>query len=117
MDKALIKKLRLKEGQSFLVINAPKNYLNIHDLDELNIQINEQIYRDNYDVIQIFITQKAHIAENIKVLNSLLSSKTTFWISYPKKNSGIISDLSMTHWDELNAYLIFAVRLAGSRSP
>jgi hypothetical protein len=40
----------------------------------------------------------------MQVIAPLLRSATIFWISYPKRNSGMESDMKMGSWDELAGY-------------
>jgi hypothetical protein len=58
----------------------------------------------NFDGIQLFVKRKKELAASLKIIVALLKHDTIFWISYPKKSSGIESDLKMGSWDELIPY-------------
>lgn len=101
MDAALIKKLKLKAGNKFLVLNAPKNYLIPSQLKNEGITFSEEANKQTYDVIQVFITHKNQIIPQLTALKAYQHGKSIIWASYPKKDSGIDTDLSMNYWDEL----------------
>src|ERR1700744_4719272 len=99
----LAKKLLIKPGKSWLFYNSPDNYLDL--LSPLPEGAEAKFKVAGYfDGIQLFIKSKAELVESLKVIAPLLKPDTIFWISYPKKSSGIVSDLKMGDWQELEAY-------------
>jgi hypothetical protein len=94
-------KLRVKPGTHWLFFNAPANYLNILEPlpDEVNISF-EPV--GHFDGIQLFIKNIDELSSSLKILMPVLKNDTIFWVTYPKKNSGIDSGLEMMgNWDEL----------------
>jgi len=53
------------------------------------------------------------LKNNLELISTMLKPDTIFWITYPKKNSGIPSDLEMMRsWDELEKYGLTGVAAA-----
>lgn len=101
MENALLKKLKVKADDHFLVINAPEGYFeylksfhtNIYSIHENLVQVN---------VLQIFVTLSIQLVVEIKKLTAIIKPETKIWISYPKKSTGIFTDLGMMNsWQEL----------------
>jgi hypothetical protein len=97
---ALAKKLQIKPGKKWLIYNAPKGYLK--SLEPLPENVRCSIAaKGEFDGIQLFAKNKAELAESLKVIAPLLKPDTIFWIAYPKRNSGMESDMRMGDWDEM----------------
>lgn len=104
MENSLLKKLQVKEGSTVLIINSPDNYLSFLEPIPNTVKIAFSA-EGEYDVIQLFIYNSSQLKEELDWLIKHLKSKGVLWITYPKKSSGIVSDLSMmSSWDELEKY-------------
>jgi len=97
----LSKKLQIKSGKHWLLFNAPANYLTI--LEPLPGKVNVSFEPNgNFDGIQLFIKNINELASTLNVLMPILKEDTIFWVTYPKKSSGLDSGLDMMgNWDEL----------------
>lgn len=96
---ALVKKLLIKPNSRWLLQNAPANYLEglspLPDGAELIFNTG-----GGFNGIQLFVTNSTELASELKVITPLLKADTIFWIIYPKKSSGIQTDLEMmSSWD------------------
>jgi hypothetical protein len=98
------KKLQVKPGKRWLFYQAPENYLaTIEPMPEgtdavLNLG-------GDLDGVQLFVTNSTELKERLKIIMPVLKPDTIFWITYPKKSSGIPSDLEMmSGWDEVETY-------------
>jgi hypothetical protein len=98
------KKLLIKAGKRWLFYKAPANYLAI--LEPLPQGVNAEFAPEgNFDGIQLFVIDSKDIIASLKIIAPLLTPDTIFWITYPKKSSGIKSDLEMMgSWDEPTKY-------------
>jgi len=106
------KKLLIKPGKSWLFYKAPENYLaTLEPLPEgAKAEFNPE---GIFDGIQLFVINSADLVAGLKVITPLLNPGTVFWITYPKKSSGIESDLEMTgSWTELAVYNLRTVAAA-----
>ena len=108
----LAKKLQLKPCKHWLLFNAPANYLaSLEPLPE-GATISYQA-KGNFDGVQLFVKNSAELIAELKVIVPVLKPDTVFWIIYPKKSSGIKSDLEMmSSWDEPAKYGLGGVAAA-----
>jgi hypothetical protein len=109
---SLAKKLQVKPGKSWLLFNAPVNYLALLEpLPEGTMVAYEA--KGTFDGVQLFVKDSAELVANLKVIAPVLKPDTVFWIIYPKKSSGIKSDLEMmSSWDEPAKYGLGGVAAA-----
>ncbi|SDD90894.1 Bacteriocin-protection, YdeI or OmpD-Associated [Mucilaginibacter pineti] len=100
----LAKKLLIKPTSRWLLYNAPANYLDsLSPLpDDAELVFNTG---GNFNGIQLFVTDSAELAAELKVIVPLLKTDTVFWIIYPKKTSNIPTNLAMMgSWTEPEVY-------------
>jgi len=109
----IAKKLQIKPGKHWLFYNAPNHYLAILEpLPEGATAVFEP--NGNIDGVQLFVTDSADLARSLKVIAPLLKPDTMIWATYPKKASGIKTDLEMTKsWDEATKYGLRPVAAVG----
>ena len=99
---SLPQKLQIKPGKKWLIYNPPAGYLaSLSPLPEGVICTQSPIGK--FDGIQLFAKYKTELSTSLEVVIPLLRPDTIFWVTYPKRASGIQSDLKMESWDELNA--------------
>ncbi|WP_183574521.1 YdeI/OmpD-associated family protein [Mucilaginibacter sp. X5P1] len=97
----LLKKLQIKAGTKWLLFNAPANYLPIIEPLPDNVSVSYDPIGD-FDGIQLFINNADELSLSLAILTPLLKPDTIFWVTYPKKSSGMDSGLEMMgSWDEL----------------
>jgi hypothetical protein len=90
----LIKKLGIKEGFRCLFINAPKDFQK-NELGELPARaIVTTRSAEDLDFILLFTRSASTLSEEIAVLARKMKSNGMFWVSWPKKSSGVETDLS-----------------------
>src|SRR5665213_3600800 len=96
---AIAKKLQIKPGKTWLFYNAPPNYLTL--LEPLPEGANATFtLNGKFDGIQLFVINSAELTTSLEAIAPLLKPDTVLWITYPKKSSGIKSDLEMMgSWD------------------
>ncbi|RYU86534.1 hypothetical protein EWM62_17930 [Mucilaginibacter terrigena] len=101
---ALAKKLQIKSGQTWLILNPPEDYLAL--LEPLPDGVTIKFGVDgNLDGVQAFVKNSVELAQSLQQLKPALKDDTTLWIIYPRKNSGIDTDLSMmASWPEPEQY-------------
>lgn len=108
----LAKKLQVKPGKHWLLFNAPDNYLRLLEPLAEGATVSYQT-KGSFDGIQLFVKNSTELAENLKIIAPVLRPDTILWIIYPKKSSGIESDLEMmSSWDELAKYGLGGVAAA-----
>jgi len=96
---ALAKKLMIKPNSRWLLQNAPAGYQDslLPLPDNASIVFSAE---GEFNGIQLFVINSTELASELQVITPLLKADTVFWIIYPKKNSGIQTDLEMMgSWD------------------
>lgn len=97
----LSKKLQVKPASKWLLFNAPANYLPLIEPLPGGVQISYNAIGE-YNGIQLFIKNSTELSTSLQIVKPLLKPDTIFWIAFPKKSSGIQTDLEMmSSWDEL----------------
>ncbi|MDR3695896.1 YdeI/OmpD-associated family protein [Mucilaginibacter sp.] len=106
------KKLHIKPNTNWLFYNAPANYLSV--LEPLPEGVMPVFEPDgSFDGIQLFVKNSGELKNGLMVISPLLKADTIFWVTYPKKSSGIPSDLEMMGtWDEPAKYGLRTVSAA-----
>jgi hypothetical protein len=94
----LIKKLHLKPGMRFIATNAPDGFRRtLGPLPEGATQADT--LRGTFDLILMFVSSKRELkGQSTKALSSL-KPDGSLWLAYPKKGSGIPSDLTAMSGD------------------
>lgn len=97
MNKALISKLKIKPGHTQLVLNSPEGYLSRSSKADVKSQARKQ-----YDFVQLFVRNKADLDKHVSKAIKALKENGLLWVAYPKKNSGIKTDINRDYgWDAL----------------
>ena len=89
----LPKKLGIKEGSRIALINAPKDFQS--ELGELpdNVQLIKRPAK-SLDIILLFALTEQALVRDFAKLAATLVSNGMIWIAWPKKSSGVATDLS-----------------------
>lgn len=103
MENQLLKKLHIKSGYKVLILNAPEDLVElIGDFDAIQLSFNIE---KEFDALLLFVMNSYELEEQLDELHEKLKQDTLLWIVYPKKSSGIPTDLNMMRpWDELKTY-------------
>ena len=89
-DKSLRDKLGLTDDMSTLFIHAPGSYM-----DEIGAR--QRHYQDesaDIDFIHAFYDEKLRLESGISMLIDALSDHGILWVSWPKKASGVKTDIT-----------------------
>ena len=90
--KPVWQKLGLACGMRVHVGNAPGDYLALIGLDDGTII--PAGARARFDLAHLFADSAAHLARNLTVLARRLPADGVLWVSWPKKSSGVVSDIT-----------------------
>lgn len=92
-DVSLLKKLLLKPGQRILLLNPPTNFL--YGLgDPPEGMMLDSVPEGKYDAVILFVKDKATLYQMKPVIMEAIKYDGLLWITYPKKSSRVITDLS-----------------------
>ena len=90
----LVKKLGIKAGQRVVLINAPKNFAKeLQPLPE-NVRLKSGQPRKPLDFIILFVDSARALQKELPKLKQKLASDGILWVCWPKKSSGVETDLS-----------------------
>ena len=92
----LAKKIGIKEGSRVALINAPKDFQ--FEPTELpdNVEFTKSSAK-SLDIILFFVTTERALAKDFSKLAARLTANGMIWITWPKKSSGVASDLTFDH--------------------
>jgi hypothetical protein len=89
----LARKLGIKEGFRIALVNAPKDFES--ELGELpgNVQFIKRPAK-SLDIILFFVLTERTLTRDFAKLAARLTPNGMLWIAWPKKSSGVATDLS-----------------------
>lgn len=91
--KPLVEKLGIKPGTTIAILNAPKGY--DRTLGKLPQRVNRALRVPGLlDFIQFFTSEKQALEREFAKLARSLTPAGMLWISWPKKTSGVATDLT-----------------------
>ena len=91
----IAKKLNLKPGMRVAVTHAPPAFV----LKSQGVSIEKSLKKD-LDLVLTFVTMQKDLKREWPKLLGAVKQHGAVWVAYPKKNSGIVSDLhGMQEWD------------------
>lgn len=88
----LVKKLGIKEDFNAAFVNAPPGFAAAIDLPD-GVTVNSRS-RQPYDFVLLFVTGRRELESKFPLYSVKLTPSAMFWISWPKKSSGVITDLT-----------------------
>ena len=89
----LIRKLGIRPQERVIAINAPKNYEKLlGDLPE-GASVVDRI-TSNANFIHLFVRRRAKLEKELARLRNKLANTEALWVSWPKKSSGVPTDVT-----------------------
>ncbi len=90
---SLVKKLGIKEGFRVRLTNAPSNYPKlIHPYPE-NVQLSSKLTKD-VDIWHLFSKSLSELRAQLDKTMADIQPDGMIWVSWPKKSSGVKTDIS-----------------------
>ena len=89
----LTKKIGIKEGSRVALVNAPKDF----QFEPKELPDNVEFIKGSaksLDIILFFVTTERALAKEFSKLASRLTASGMIWIAWPKKSSGVGTDLT-----------------------
>jgi len=89
----LTQKLGIKPGQKVVTIGAPPGYRKLLSPlpDAVSLATNVEPHAA---FIHLFVVKRATLATELKRLRKLIADTGVLWVSWPKKSSGVKSDIT-----------------------
>jgi len=89
----LAKKLGIKEGSRIALVNAPKDFPTALGPLPENAEIVKRL-TNSLDIILFFVLSELALTRDLKRLAARLVANGMIWIAWPKKSSGVTTDLT-----------------------
>lgn len=91
--ESLDRKLGFKEDQKIALIGATESVLEYFQTQYPEIQFSVTL-RGKFDLVIYFATRNSDLNRRILMLTRALRDKGALWVAWPKKTSGIVTDLN-----------------------
>jgi hypothetical protein len=91
----LVKKLGIKEGFNVAFVDAPKKFSRELDLPP-DVRVNRST-RQPLDFALLFVKSEKVLRQKFGHLAAKLKPNGMLWVAWPKKSSGVATDLSFTN--------------------
>ena len=90
----LWKKLGYKQGMTVRVDGAPVDYLGMLNLpDELAVKWAKD-ERARVGFVHLFVSSKSALRAKLRSFRNAIDSDGVIWVSWPKRSSGVTSDIT-----------------------
>ena len=89
----LVKKLGLKTGHRVRTLGEPADYLDLVDPLPPGIVVSGRISAD-IDVVHFFTKSAAELEDRLPRLMGMIRQDGMIWVSWPKKSSGVVTDVT-----------------------
>ena len=90
---SIVKKLGLKPGMRAVVLDTPQGYMKSFVPLPEGVVVSDSV-KGAHEFVQLFATTKSDIKKWKKKILQSAAPGALVWITYPKKTSGMESDLS-----------------------
>jgi hypothetical protein len=89
----LAQKLGIKPEQTVVVIDEPTNYRNLLGQAADRVTFSRRV-GNGAPFVHFFATRRAELEKRLKQLRIQISDSGTVWVSWPKKSSGVPTDVT-----------------------
>ena len=89
----LPQKLGIKPGLSVVTINAPTNYRRLLDTIPEGVTFADRLKPES-SFVHVFIKKRSELANRLSVLRENIADTGTVWVPWPKKSSGVSTDVT-----------------------
>jgi hypothetical protein len=89
----LAKKLGIRAGSRVAMIGAPAHYRTLLDPIPEGVQFARQPGATT-ELVHLFTTERAELEARLPVLRDLLAADAAVWVSWPKKQSKVPTDIT-----------------------
>ena len=89
----LPQKLGVKRGLSIVTINAPTNYGQLLGTVPEGVTFSERLKPDS-NFVHVFIKRRSELEKKLPILREKIADTGTVWVSWPKKSSGVSTEVT-----------------------
>ncbi len=99
----LTKKLGIREGSRVAVVSAPDGFTRVLGPLPAGVDLRTDA-RGRCDVVVFFVTRRAELARRFPSFVRALQTDGGLWVSWPKKTSGVATDLGFDAVQEVGLH-------------
>jgi hypothetical protein len=92
-ETPLPQKLGIKPGLTIVTINAPANYRRLLGTIPEGVTFSDRLKPDS-SFVHVFIRKHSQLANRLPVLREKIADAGTVWVSWPKRSSGVPTDVT-----------------------
>jgi len=92
-ETPLPQKLGIKPGLTIVTINTPKNYRRLLGTIPEGVTFSNRLRSDSI-FVHVFIEECRELERRLPVLREKIADAGTVWVSWPKKSSGVPTDVT-----------------------
>jgi hypothetical protein len=89
----LAQKLGIKPGLAVVTINAPAKYRQLLGTIPDDVTFSDRL-KTGSNFVHLFTSRRSELQKKMSILRDKISDNGTVWVSWPKKSSGISTDVT-----------------------
>ena len=89
----LPQKLGIKSGLTVVTINAPTNYRRLLGTIPDGATLSDRVRPDS-SFVHVFVKKRSELAKRLSLLREKIPDTGTVWVSWPKRSSGVSTDVT-----------------------
>jgi len=89
----LAQKLGFKPGATVVVINAAANYQKLLGKFARDLTFTSRVGAHS-ELVHLFTTRRSELAKQLNRLRKQIADTGMIWVSWPKKSSGVVTDIT-----------------------
>jgi hypothetical protein len=89
----LPQKLGIKPGLTVVTINAPTNYRRLLGTIPDGATLSDRVQPDS-SFVHVFVKKRRELAKSLSLLREKIPDTGTIWVSWPKRSSGVPTDVT-----------------------
>jgi hypothetical protein len=91
--RPLPQKLGIKSGLRVVTINAPTHYRRLLGTTRESVTFSDRLKPDS-SFVHVFINKRSELEKRLAVLREKIADTGTVWVSWPKRSSGVPTDVT-----------------------
>src|SRR5690348_12144531 len=92
-DTPLLQKLGIKPGTTVVTVNAPTNYRRLLGSIPAGVTFSKRLKLDP-NFVHVFTKKRGELAKRLSTLRQKIADTGTVWVSWPKRSSGVATDVT-----------------------
>jgi hypothetical protein len=91
--RPLVQKLGIKSDSTVTLIDGPANYRKLLGITAKSVEFSDRVV-NGADFVHLFATERTKLDQHLRQLRMKLADAGMVWVSWPKKASGVQTDIT-----------------------